>query len=59
MQLLNKKCNGAPVAARSRGQRVNARVVRVQATAAAEPATKTLNTTRSDQVRPKSVMQQN
>jgi hypothetical protein len=52
MQLLNKKCNGAPVAARAgRTQRVSARVVRVQAAAAAETATK-LKTTRSDEVRP-------
>eukprot|EP00882_Tetradesmus_deserticola_P009189 GHRQ01009692.1.p1 GENE.GHRQ01009692.1~~GHRQ01009692.1.p1 ORF type:complete len:444 (+),score=198.33 GHRQ01009692.1:77-1333(+) len=50
MQLLNKKCNGAPVAARAgRTQRVSARVVRVQAAAAAETATK-LNTTRSDEI---------
>ncbi|KAF6264382.1 glutamate-1-semialdehyde 2,1-aminomutase, chloroplastic [Scenedesmus sp. NREL 46B-D3] len=50
MQLLNKKCNGAPVAVRAgRTQRLHARVVRVQAAAAAETATK-LNTTRSDEV---------
>ncbi|WIA14982.1 hypothetical protein OEZ85_001690 [Tetradesmus obliquus] len=50
MQLLNKKCNGAPVAARAgRTQRVSSRVVRVQAAAAAETATK-LKTTRSDEI---------